>query len=271
MERRVPARLTAREGRAFAFPVGAAFLVLAGITWWRDHELLTRVFGGVGGLLLLAGLLIPTLLGPLQRGWMGLAHAISKVTTPIFMGASFVTGVQTEMPTQALDASDQVAFIEAGVPGVQFFAGASPDYHKPSDTADRVDYNGLVKVASIVREGIVYLAERPEPLDFRGGSATQESMPDRPAAGTQQAATGAIPDFSYSGKGVAVGDVHEGSPAQQVGLARGDIIVAINGREVADLRAWSGELKKYAPGDEIEITFTRDGQEHNVRLTLHAR
>jgi hypothetical protein len=54
------------------------------------------------------------------------------------MGASFVTGVPTEMPAQQLDASDQVAFIEAGVPGVQFFAGSSPDYHKPSDTADKV-------------------------------------------------------------------------------------------------------------------------------------
>ncbi|NNF37217.1 MAG: hypothetical protein HKN71_01005 [Gemmatimonadetes bacterium] len=78
--------MTAREGRAFAFPVGAAFLVLAGITWWRDHALLTQIFGGLGGVLLAAGLVAPTALGPVQRVWMGLAHAISRVTTPIFMG-----------------------------------------------------------------------------------------------------------------------------------------------------------------------------------------
>ena len=86
MERRIPARLTPREGRAFAFPVGAAFLVLAGITWWRDHALLTQIFGAVAAGLLVAGLLVPTWLGPVQRGWMALAHAISRVTTPIFMG-----------------------------------------------------------------------------------------------------------------------------------------------------------------------------------------
>ena len=86
MERGIPARLTPREGRAFAFPVGIAFGVLAGITWWRDHLLLTQVLGGLSGLLLVAGALVPTLLGPVQRAWMGLAHAISKVTTPIFMG-----------------------------------------------------------------------------------------------------------------------------------------------------------------------------------------
>jgi hypothetical protein len=86
LERRVSARLTPQEGRAFAFPVGIAFAVLAGITWWRDHALLTQIFGGLSGLLLVAGVLVPTWLGPVQRGWMALAHAISKVTTPIFMG-----------------------------------------------------------------------------------------------------------------------------------------------------------------------------------------
>jgi hypothetical protein len=86
LERRIPARLTAREGRAFAFPVGIAFGVIAGITAWRNHELATWILGGLSGSLLVAGLLVPTLLGPVQRAWMGLAHAISKVTTPIFMG-----------------------------------------------------------------------------------------------------------------------------------------------------------------------------------------
>lgn len=86
MERRIPTRLTAKEGRAFAFPVGIAFLVIAAITWWRGHELATQILGGLSGLLLVAGVLVPSHLGPVYRAWMGLAHAISKVTTPIFMG-----------------------------------------------------------------------------------------------------------------------------------------------------------------------------------------
>jgi len=89
LENRVPARLTPKEGRKFAFTVGIAFLVLAGITWWRDHLWITRVFATLSGALLLAGILIPGLLGPVYRGWMGFALLISKVTTPIFMGVTY--------------------------------------------------------------------------------------------------------------------------------------------------------------------------------------
>lgn len=82
----IPARLSPREGRKFGLTVGIAFLVLGGIVWWRGHQLVAAGLLSVGGLLILAGLLIPGRLGPVFRLWMGLAHAISKVTTPIFMG-----------------------------------------------------------------------------------------------------------------------------------------------------------------------------------------
>jgi hypothetical protein len=82
---RVPARLSAAEGRKFGLTVGLAFAALAGITWWRDHALLMQIFGGLATALILAGLVIPGWLGPVYRGWMGFAHLISKVTTPIFL------------------------------------------------------------------------------------------------------------------------------------------------------------------------------------------
>ncbi len=89
MADRVPAGLTAAEGRKFAFTVAAAFLVLGGFVWWRQHQTLAMVFGGLGGTLGLAGLVAPSALGPVQKAWMGLAHLISKVTTPIFMGVVY--------------------------------------------------------------------------------------------------------------------------------------------------------------------------------------
>lgn len=86
---RIPARLTATEGRKFAFTVGIAFLVLGGIVYWREHLRVATVFGSLGATLLVLGAVIPSHLGPLQRAWMGLAHLISKVTTPIFMGVVY--------------------------------------------------------------------------------------------------------------------------------------------------------------------------------------
>jgi hypothetical protein len=82
---RVSTRLTASKGRRFGFTLGFGFLALGALLLWRDRQIAATVTGGLGSVMLLAGLMIPTLLGPVERGWMALAHAISKVTTPIFM------------------------------------------------------------------------------------------------------------------------------------------------------------------------------------------
>jgi Saxitoxin biosynthesis operon protein SxtJ len=89
LERAIPARLTASEGRRFAFPVGIAFLALGGVSWWRGHHVIAPGLATVAGLLLVAGFIVPARLGPIYRAWMGLAHAISKVTTPVFMGVTY--------------------------------------------------------------------------------------------------------------------------------------------------------------------------------------
>ena len=89
LEDGIPARLTAAEGRKFAFTVGGAFLALGAFVWWRGGDTAVRVFGALGGILFVLGAAVPTQLGPLQRAWMGLAHLISKVTTPIFMGVIY--------------------------------------------------------------------------------------------------------------------------------------------------------------------------------------
>lgn len=107
--------MTPREGRRFAFPVGIAFLVLAGVLyWWRDHAAAGAVVGGLGATLLAAGLVIPAYLGPVQRAWMALAHAMSKVTTPIFMSVVYFAVL---MPT---------GLIRRGI-------GRNPIRHTPHD------------------------------------------------------------------------------------------------------------------------------------------
>ena len=82
----IPARLTPREGRRFAFPVGTALLLFAAVSAWRGHQLPPRILAGLGAILLLAGALLPNRLGPVQRAWLGLGRALSKVTTPVFLG-----------------------------------------------------------------------------------------------------------------------------------------------------------------------------------------
>jgi len=101
--------LSRAAGRKFGLTLGIAFLVLGGILWWRDRETAAAVAGSLGTLLGLAGLVIPTRLGPVERAWMGLAHAIAKVTTPIFLGiVYFVTIAPIGLVMRALGRNPMV-------------------------------------------------------------------------------------------------------------------------------------------------------------------
>ena len=185
----------------------------------------------------------------------------------IFMGVGYVTGVEAEMITQELDASDQVSFIEAGVPAVQLFSGPHSDYHRPSDTPDKIDATGLVKVATFARETILYLAERPEPLHFSGSSQPAA----RPRGPGRKVSTGSVPDFTYNGEGVRIASLAPDSPAQKAGLKAGDIIIQVDDQSVANMRDYAAALKKYRPGDKASILFLRDGKKMKTTIEFQAR
>jgi len=89
LAQRSPARLTPGEGRKFALTLAVAFGVLAGVAWWRESPRATLVFGALAGAFALGGLLVPGKLGPVYRAWMGFAHVLSRVTTPIFMAVVY--------------------------------------------------------------------------------------------------------------------------------------------------------------------------------------
>ena len=86
MEKPDSSRLTPAEGRRFAWTLALAFAVIGSLAQWRGRERVAVIFAIVAGLFLIAGLVAPSRLGPVERAWMGLARAISRVTTPLFMG-----------------------------------------------------------------------------------------------------------------------------------------------------------------------------------------
>ena len=80
------AQYTSSQGRKFGLTVGGAFAVIAAVSWWRDHHRAPIVFGGIALILISASAIAPLALETVERLWMRLAHLISRVTTPIFMG-----------------------------------------------------------------------------------------------------------------------------------------------------------------------------------------
>jgi C-terminal processing protease CtpA/Prc len=173
--------------------------------------------------------------------------------------------------TRDLDASDQVSFIEAGVPAVQFFSGANYDYHRPTDTADKIDAAGLVKVATFVREGVVYLTEREEPMTFTGQKKDTSAPPEAARGGERKVSTGSMPDFAYAGEGVRIADISPDSPAAKAGLQAGDIIIQLGEHKVTNLREYSQALASFNPGDETTLLYLRDGKQASTKITLTAR
>jgi hypothetical protein len=89
----VPARLTPAEGRRFGLTVGGVFLALAAVSQWRGHDLAPVVMAGLGGTLVVAGAIIPAALSPVFRAWMAFGLLLSRVTTPLFMGAPYFLAI----------------------------------------------------------------------------------------------------------------------------------------------------------------------------------
>jgi len=191
----------------------------------------------------------------------------------IFMGIEYVTGVGIDMVTQQLDASDQVSFLKAGIPAVQFFSGPNTDYHRPTDTADKIDADGMVKVAEVVQEAIDYLAGRDKPMQFTGteNKNANSKLNEKSNKSGRSVSTGSIPDFAFSGNGVKLSGVVPNSPVAKAGMKKGDVITKFGGKAVTNLRDYSNLLKQHKPGDRVNLVFVRDGKKHTATIILKER
>ena len=211
--------------------------------------------------------------GRLDGGKVSIFGAASAREWPfIFMGASAVTGVPTNVVIKDVDASDHTAFLETGVPAVQLFASTAGDYHRITDTAEKIDHAGLAKVAAVLKEASDYLAQRPERLAYTGSQAAAAG-PAPAASGPRQtrAATGLVPDMNYQGEGVRVANVQPGSGAEKAGVRAGDVLLAIGANKTPNLKGLSEALKLLKPGETVAIEYVREGSQLSGELLLGER
>jgi aminopeptidase N len=150
---------------------------------------------------------------------------------------------------------------------VQLYASTGEDYHRPSDTADRIDDAGLGKVAAVLKEAVDYLAGREEPLHFSATAPAAQAVPGT----ARRAATGIVPDMADQGEGVRVGSVQPGSPAEAAGIRPGDRLLALGGVRTANLRALADALRPLQPGQTVEVEFARDAATMHGSLRLGER
>jgi len=163
--------------------------------------------------------------------------------------------------------------LKAGIPAVQFFSGPNTDYHRPTDTADKIDADGMVKVAEVVQEAIDYLAGRKKTMPFTGTeNKNANSKPNgKSSKSGRRVSTGSIPDFAFSGNGVKLSGVVPNSPVAKAGMKKGDVIIKFGGKAVANLRDYSNLLKQHQPDDSVTLVFVRDGKKHTATIILKER
>jgi len=168
--------------------------------------------------------------------------------------------------------SDQTSFYAAGVPVLFFFTGAHADYHRPTDTADKIDAAGLVEVARLAYRAAREAADRPARYEVVRAAAPAE----RPGMGERErgygAYLGAIPDFAErSEPGVLLTGVRPGSPAERAGLGAGDVLVRVGAAKVQSLQDLAYALRSHRPGEEVEVEWQRAGEARTAKVTLEER
>lgn len=166
--------------------------------------------------------------------------------------------------------SDHAVFVRSEIPSMHFYTGSHPDYHQPTDDADKINAVGGAKVAELVyrvAEGIAAMSERPR-FQEQAVSASEK----RAASGgtpTYRVVMGLAPGYGDDGKpGMAVEAVTPQGPADMAGLKGGDRILRISGKPVANVYDYMASTRGNQPGDTVEVTVQRGGKEMTFAVKL---
>jgi hypothetical protein len=184
-------------------------------------------------------------------------------------------GLHIDYSEAGYGSSDHTSFTTKQVPVLFFFSGLHADYHKPSDTWDKIDAPDAAKLLQLVAEVGEDLREAPDrPLFVRvkepehAGDVAGSSGSGHSGYGPD---FGSIPDFGEGVKGVKFADIREGSPAAKAGLKAGDVLVEFDGKPIQNLYDFTYALRAKNPGDEVTVKVMRGSEVVQVKVLLTKR
>ncbi|MFN7914752.1 MAG: M28 family peptidase [Vicinamibacterales bacterium] len=181
--------------------------------------------------------------------------------------ANIAAGFDLQLQPDPYQPTDVAAFNGVGVPCINFFTNTHVDYHKPSDTADKINYEDLDRVVEFAAAIVRRVGEAAEPPVF----TKVEEKTNTAGRGGVRIFTGTIPDYATEVKGLLLSGVIGGGPAEQAGLAKGDVIVEIAGQTIANIYDYTYALEVLKIGEPAKVVYMRGGVRRETTLTPSAR
>ncbi len=163
--------------------------------------------------------------------------------------------------------TDSTSFYQRGIPTLNAFTGSHADYHMPSDTADKIDYDHaaqITRLMGLIARGIVMEDKTPGYLEMEA--------PKNQARGGMRVYLGTIPDYSQGDiKGVKLSGVSAIGPAGKAGVKGGDVIVKLAGKDILNIYDYTSLMAELKIGAETTITVLREGKELELKIVPSSR
>jgi Peptidase family M28/PDZ domain/PA domain len=196
------------------------------------------------------------------------ATGTSPVWAKVLEQANIAAGFDLMVQQDPYQPTDVATFNSSSVPCLSFFTGTHADYHKPSDTADKIDYEDLDRVVDFAAAIVRRVEDMTDAPQFT--KVEQQTQSGGGRAGVR-VFTGTIPDYSTEVKGLLLSGVIGGGPAEQAGLQKGDVIVEIAGQTIANIYDYTYALDLLKIGQPAKLVYMRAGERRETMLTPSAR
>jgi Zn-dependent M28 family amino/carboxypeptidase len=195
------------------------------------------------------------------------AVGTSPIWAKVLEQANVTAGFDLQLQQDPYLPTDVASFNQAGVPSLNFFTGSHSDYHRPTDTADKINYEDLDRIVGFATGIAKKLVDMDEPPAF--------VKVDQPSQGAGRAGirvfTGTIPDYTSEVKGLLLGGVVGGGPAEKAGLQKGDVIVELAGQTITNVYDYTYALELLKIGEPVKVVYQRDNKRVETTLTPAAR
>ena len=181
--------------------------------------------------------------------------------------ANVAAGFNLNLQPDPYQPTDVATFNQASVPSLNFTTGAHLDYHKPSDTPDKINYEDLDRIAEFATTIAARLMESDQAPQFVKVEQSSQTV-NRTGV---RVFTGTVPDYAADAKGLLLGGVIGGGPAEQAGLQKGDVIIEIAGQTIANIYDYTYALELLKIGEPVKVVYMRGSERRETTLTAAAR